>query len=290
MLVMSSTRISKLSFLFLSLFFLKANAQKTEVGVLLGVSSYYGDIVNTYDPSTFRFAGTFFLRYHLDPRLAIRANLAYARVTGADSNSKDSEFQRNRNMSFFTDIIELSAVAEYNLIADKNKGRRVRTPFIPYVYGGIGVFYYEPWATYPVTGQPIRLRPLQTDGSSYSPIAICIPVGIGFRIYLSRNWQLGAELGARLTSTSHIDDVDGNSKYPDPADLPSDAARVMYDPNPSPKDPDTGIGYGKPGKVRGKVENINDIYFIGGVTLSYRLWPGKVRSYGGKAIRCPRFY
>lgn len=286
----ASTRIPKLLLVLLSFCSLGANAQKTEIGGLLGFATYYGDIVNTYDPQTFRFAGGIFMRYHFDDRFAIRGNFMYARVTGADSTSPDSEFQRNRNMSFFTDIYELSAVAEYNLIADKNKGRRVRTPVVPYVYAGLGVFYYEPWATYPVTGQPIKLRPLQLDGSSYSSFAICAPVGAGVRFYLSRNWQLGIDLGVRFTTTSHIDDVDGNSVYPDPAKLPSDAARIMYDPSKGPKDPDTGIGYGQPGKIRGKVENINDLYFIGGVTLSYRLWPGKVRGYGGKAIRCPRFY
>lgn len=285
-----STRISKLLFVCLSFFFLKANAQKTEIGVLLGVSTYYGDIVNNFDPNTFRFSGGLFMRYHLNQRWVIRGNLAYARVTGADSVSKDSEFQRNRNMSFYTDIIELSGVAEYNLIADKNKGRRVKTPIIPYVYGGLGVFYYQPWAIYPVTGKPIELRPLKTDGSSYSTIALCIPVGVGVRFYLNRTWQLGFDFGARFTSTSHIDDVAGNSVYPDPSQLPSAAARIMYDPSKAPKDPDTGIGYGKPGKIRGKIKNLNDMYFIAGVTLSYRLWPGKVRGYGGKAIRCPRFY
>jgi hypothetical protein len=286
-----STRIYKmLLILCLSSFGMKVSAQKTEVGVLLGVATYYGDVVNNFEPSTFRFAGSIFMRYHLDERFAIRGSFAYARVTGADSISDDSEFQRNRNWSFYTDIYELSAIAEFNLIPDRNKGRKVRTPVIPYVFGGLGVFYYEPWAIYPPTGQPIKLRPLQTDGSSYPSFAICVPLGLGVRFYLNRTWQIGAEFGMRMTTTSHIDDLDGNSVYPDPSQLPSDASRIMYDPSKLPRDPDTGIGYGKPGKVRGKIENLNDIYFIGGVTLTYRLWPGKVRGYGGRSVRCPRFY
>jgi hypothetical protein len=278
-----STRISTFLLVLLSFSVNRASAQKTEIGGLLGLSTYYGDVVNTFDPSTLKFAGGLFLRYHLGERFAMRFNLNYARVMGADSNSKDSEFQRNRNMSFYSDIYEFSGVVEYNLIADRNKGRRVRTPVIPYIYAGIGAFYYEPWRENPATGQPVKLRPLQTDGSSYSSVAICAPVGMGVRFYLNRTWQLGFDMGIRFTSTSHLDDIDGNSVYPSAEQLPSDLSRAMYDPSPN--------SYGGiPGKIRGKVENINDLYFIGGVTLSCRLWPGKVRGYGGKAIRCPRFY
>ncbi len=293
-----SAYISKILLVIFALAGVKSYAQKTEIGGVLGVSYYWGDVVNTFQPSTANIGGTFFMRYHLNSRVALRGNLSYAKLGGSDADSKDSEWQRNRNFSFTTEIIELSGVAEYNLIPDKNKGRRVKTVFVPYVFGGVGLFYFNPKAINPVTGQELALRPLKLDGKGYSPVAICIPLGIGFRTYLTRNWQIGVELGARYSLSSHIDDVAGRSEYPSVNDLPNEQARIMFDPSKARIEQikESGDTYvpGKnssPGDPRGKNELISDVYFIGGVTLSYRIWPrGAARSYGGRAIRCPRFY
>jgi hypothetical protein len=283
---------------FLLLFTVKGFAQKTEIGGLLGGSYYWGDVNNNLQLQLIRPAATFFVRYHLDPRFAVRANLSYARVTGADTISRDSKWQTERNLSFWTDIIELSGIVEYNLIADNNKGRRVKNAVIPYVFGGLGAFYYNPKATNPITGKTVDLRPLQTNGVGYSSIALCIPLGAGVRVYLNKNWQIGFELGMRYSLSSYIDDVDGNAKYPDIASLGSDDAKVMTDPNQKrlaeirAAGGDPNVPGGKVGRDRGKNNVLSDVYFISGVTVSYRIWPKGTRSHsgGGRAIRCPRFY
>ncbi len=290
-----STRISFIVFTALSFFGMSAHAQKTEVGVLLGGGYYWGDIVNTFQPSTIKPGGSLFVRYHLDSRMAVRGNFSYTTIGGSDVDSKDSKWQVARNFSFKTNIVELSGVLEYNLLPDKNKGRRLRSFFVPYVYGGLGVFYFDPRAINPVTGNEVKLRPLKLDGGGYSPVALCIPLGVGFRAYLTRNWQIGFDIGARYSLSSHLDDVTGNSVYPSINDMASDDARVMFDPSRKrvyhiKESGNTYSPSAKEGKVRGKNELVSDVYFIGGVTLSYRIWPRGARSYGGKAIRCPRFY
>lgn len=264
--------------------------QKTEIGFVAGPSYYYGDIVNSFQPEELSRPGvSVFLRYHLDPRLALRGNFGFAMIGGSDSYSGNTPWQKSRNMSFKGFVTEVSGIAEFNLIPDKNKGRRVKTPFIPYVFAGFGFIYFESYRDNPVTGDKnVFLRPLQLDGTSYAPIAVTVPLGIGARYYLTRNWTIGVEFGPRWTSTSQLDNIDGNSVYPAIGDLPNQTAREMYDPGLP--DPITGIKAGRVGRERGKIEYINDLYFIGGITVSYRIWPRGVRSYGGRAIRCPRFY
>ncbi len=269
-------------------------AQKTEFGVLAGGSYYYGDIVSSnIEPKSVGPAFGIFLRHHYNKKIAFRGNLMYCRVQGADSNlvlRSDTKWQKARNLAFYSDIIEISGIVEYNLIKDQNKGRRVKNTTVPYVFAGLGFFYFEPKAIHPISGKPINLRPLQLEGSSYLPIALALPLGAGVRWYLTKNWQIGFELGMRLTSTSHLDDITGDSRYPDPATLPNDNARIMSVRNSNSVNADNQMATNFTGKPRGKIAYITDIYFIGGVTLSYRLWPKGARSFQGKAIRCPKFF
>lgn len=262
-------------------------AQKLEAAILGGVSYYYGDIVNySFQPESLKPATGMFLRYHISPSFSIRANAMYCRIFGADSNlkySNDTKWQKERNLAFYSDIYELSGMLEYNFIADENKGRTVRNRFIPYMFAGFGVFSFEPKAIHPITGDPIALRPLKLDGSSYSPIAYAMPLGAGLRCYLNKNWQVGIEIGMRFTTTSHLDDIDGASLYPNPEMLASDDARIMVSRNKNSMNPTTQMVPNINGKPRGKIDYITDIYFINGITVSYRFWTFS------KAIRKGRF-
>jgi hypothetical protein len=289
------TQTAKILVILLSLIGFNSYAQKSEMGIITGGSYYYGDIINTLELGTIKFGGSLFMRYHLSPRLAIRSNLSYAKLGASDSHANSTDWQKYRNLSFTTNIIELSGVAEYNLLEDKNKGRRLRTPFIPYVYGGLGLFYFNPKAINPVSGQEVALRPLALNGKVYSPVALCIPFGAGFRYYLTTNWQIGLDIGIRYSFSSYIDDVAGKSLYPQIAELYSDDARVLYNPNKDridriKKGESNNIG-GSNGKERGKNEILSDMYVVGGASISYRIWPkGRARKYGGRTIRNPKFY
>ncbi|MES2559162.1 MAG: DUF6089 family protein [Bacteroidota bacterium] len=273
---------------------LKVTAQKTEFGFLAGGSYYYGDIVNTnFQPKTVGPGFGVLIRYHYNKRIALRGNLMYCRVQGADSNlvfRADTKWQKTRNLAFYSDILEVSGTVEYSLIEDANKSRRMHNRVIPYVFGGIGIFYFDPMAISPVSGKPIALRPLMLGGESYLPVAVAFPLGVGIRCYITKNWQVGVELGMRVTTTSNLDDIEGSSTYPDPATLPNDNARIMSVRNVNSVNTETQMADNFTGKPRGKIDYISDLYFIGGVTVSYRLWPKGARTYQGMAIRCPRFY
>lgn len=267
---------------FLGLFLLCCThlyAQKTELGGLIGPTYYWGDIVNNIELSNVKLGGSFFVRYHYTPRVAFRANLSYARVTGADSVTGATVWQTNRNLSFWTHIVEASGVVEYNILRDENTGRKINNRGIPYVYGGLAVFYFNPKATNPISGKEVALQPLQLNGVSYSRVALSIPIGLGYRYYLNRNWQVGFEFGLRYSLSSYIDDVGGKSIYPKLESLNGDDARVLWSPSPKRlgQIQETGSTYvgGPEGKERGKNEWVSDVYFLTGITVSYRLWPGE---------------
>lgn len=259
-------------------------SQKLEMGLLLGGSYYYGDVVNEIEVSTIGPAGAVFLRYHMNDRFALRGTGAFARVSGDDKLSS-SPWQQNRNWAFFTDIIEGSLQLEYNLIEDRNSGRKIRNPFIPYVFAGVGAFYFKPQTDH--FGGAQSLAPLMTSGVKYEQIAAAIPIGVGFRYYISKQIQLGFEIGFRYTTTSYIDDIGGTDKYVDPATTPFPAlVESLYSRSPSNRN--VGDARGKMGYTTLK---LNDSYIVGGLTLSYRFSKGGGgRGFGGKAIRCPRFY
>ncbi len=264
-----------------------AIAQRLEFGLLLGGAYYYGDVVNELEVTTIRQAAGGFLRLHLNDRFAIKGFGGYARVTGDDKLSS-SPWQKGRNWAFFTDIFEGSLQLEYNLIEDRNSGRKIRNPFIPYIFAGVGAFYFKPQTEH--FGNAQSLAPLMTSGKKYEQIAAAVPVGVGFRYYLSKKIQVGFEVGFRYTSTSYIDDIGGSDKYVDPSITPYPSlVESLYSRSASNRNP--GDARGKMGYTTLK---LNDSYLIGGVTISYRFSKGGGggggRGFGGKAIRCPRFY
>lgn len=276
------------------------NAQKIDVGILLGGSYYYGDVVNELEPSTMRGAVGGFLRYRLGNRFAIKAYGGFNQVSGDDQLS-ESEWQRQRNWTFQTNILEGSLQLEWNLIEDRNRGRRFANPFIPYLFGGIGMFNFTPKSDF--NGQMVSLAPLQLSGVPYETNGICVPFGIGARYYVARKFQLGFELGLRYTNTSYIDDIAPDNVYQNPSTTPSPTlTQYFYSRSTANRNP---------GDLRSKMGNVkegtgsngfnqflgaSDFYVIMGVTAAYTFGEAtgggggsRGRSYG-KAIRCPRFY
>lgn len=262
--------------------------QNWELGGFIGTTSNYSDPSNEFKVQNLRYSLMGFARKHLDKHWTIRANVAAVRIAGIDSISS-SYFQQTRNLNFFTDILEVSGQVEYNLLEDKTRGRRIKNRTIPYVFLGLGLAYYIPKTIH--VGSEYELAPLQTGGKNYSQLCLVMPMGAGVRYYLSPRWQIGFEIGMRLTSTSYLDDIESGSKYPDPADLPSDLSRYLYDRSAVEKDPVTGLGFGHPGYDRSKLDWLPyDIYLLAGMTISYKFNIVGGSRIGGRALRCPRFY
>jgi hypothetical protein len=280
----------------------------TSIGGSINAMNYVGDL----DPGpSFLSPGIKFTRENLGlcivqrmwPRVSFRGSLNWGIVKGSDAqnasyNAKDIN-RKIRNLSFRSQITEV----KFDVIVDlwENRGKFQKRPdYTPYFFAGINYFHMNPKAKTP-DGHYVALEPLHTEGKSYSLNQIAIPIGLGFRYKLSKQWDLAFEMGWRFTFTDHLDDV--SSRYADPQSLgdPTSLSNIMANrtmeaynsdpqlrayidntpglqPQPDGNGGTTVATYGKAGDKRG--DKNRDWYIVTGFHLTYIL-PGKVI--------CPKF-
>ncbi len=262
-------------------------AQGIEFGLFLGASNYMGDLSNdAVVLSTTAPSASVIARYNLGERWALKGFFGYGRVSGTDENSSDA-VAKSRNLSFVTDIYEASLQMEFNLVKNSNRYTSSKK-LIPYLFAGVGLFNFNPKTE--LTGTIYELQPLGTEGQGttayndrekYALTQVCIPFGFGFKKKLTKRLSMGFEFGARYTFTNYLDDVGG--VYADanvvgrsngtPAKLLSDRSWEISA---------NGKNVFKDGDPRSmKKININDVYFMTGITFTY-IFPNA-------GMRCPRF-
>ena len=227
----------------------------------LGTSTYYGDLANSSsyvqtDPNI-----NVGLQYYITNRISARAELNWFTLAGDDKDANGGG--RNiRNLSFQSSNFELSAVAIVNLF--KNGDRYYRRPnFNVYGFGGIGLLYFNPKATY--KGISYSLQPLKTEGVAYSLVTPVIPFGIGVRFKVTPQFNVSIEAGFRKTFTDYLDDV--STKYIDNNSFTDPIAKALADRRPELKDP---LPVASAGFIRGN-PNSNDSYMLLNVKLEYYL-------------------
>jgi hypothetical protein len=167
-------------------------------------------------------------RYRINKRFASRTDFSYLLVKGDDKLTLEP-FRHNRNLSFKSNIFELSTNIEISLSFDRHGNRyHIKKTLVRrykayssyyYVFVGIGAFYFNPKAQY--GGNWYELQKLSTEGEGlpggppkYKRVSICIPIGIGARYKLNAKWTIGIEYNFRKTFTDYIDDCSGT--YYDP--------------------------------------------------------------------------
>ncbi len=198
--------------LFLILFacsfsFLKA--QSFEAGGWAGISYYFGDLNTNL---SFKHPGPsagLVGRIVFSERLAFKVSANYAKLGFYDSYS-NNEFQRARNLSFESHIIDGAAQLEFHFL--KYVHGHEDYFFTPYLFGGPGIFYFNPRAKY--EDEWVALNPLGTEGqarnSEYFLVQPAINYGLGFKFDLSVDWSINFEISGRAIFTDYLDDV---SKY-----------------------------------------------------------------------------
>jgi hypothetical protein len=256
------------------------------LGVFGGVANYWGDLVERPFQSSrgaFGLTGT----WTVSQRFNIRTGLTFARVAGADSNSK-SDVLKARNLSFQSNIAEFSLLAEYNIF------NLDQVRWTPYIFAGLAVYHFDPF-TYDPSNTRVYLQPLTTEGQGidgygtqpYKLTQMAIPFGGGFKYAISDKLHLGIEAGIRKLFTDHLDDVSGD--YADPADLLAargpQSAELAYRGDELP-----GGNPGSPpkGEMRGG-SKFKDYYYFTGLHLSLQLGEGGLFSGGrDKGYGCPK--
>lgn len=176
-----------------------------------GGMNYIGDLNNQSALTLPRPAGGIGLRYALDNRWAFRGELSYGSI------DCEKDYNRLRNLSFKSNMLELAALAEFNF-APYGSGATERL-WTPYLFGGLAVFHFNPMARY-VTSDGVEhwaeLQPLCTEGQGtsqysdrkmYQLTQISLPFGVGIKARMGKAFSLSVEYGFRMTWTDYLDDV-----------------------------------------------------------------------------------
>ncbi len=208
----------------------QADAQKGyEVGGWLGVAHYFGDLNTTFKVNRPGIAGGIVGRYNFNTRISVKVSANYGRVSAYDSDSKN-QFELTRNLSFRSNIIEGAGQIEFNFLPYIHGSRD--DFFTPYLFGGLGFFYFNPQAK--LDGEWIPLQPLGTEGQpiggEYNKGQMSLVYGAGFKMDLSYAWSLNFELSARALFTDYLDDV--STVYPNSVELQAlrgDVAAMLSD-------------------------------------------------------------
>lgn len=182
-----------------------------EIGITFGAANYYGDLQQKLFPSYgYQPMIGVVYKYFLSPYVGIRLGASYTTLTAADSLS-NIPVDKARNLSFGTHLFEVHGALEVNFIPIEV----LRHKATPYIFGGISVFYFDPYAIDDV-GDQVYLRPLSTEGEGlpmypdrkeYSLVNMAFPFGGGFKFFIGKTIMLTTEVGFRYTNTDYLDDV-----------------------------------------------------------------------------------
>jgi hypothetical protein len=256
----------------------------TEYGISLGGSQYFGDLNDKYGLKFVRPVAGVFLRYQFNPFIAARASVSATRI-GYSDNLSDNIYYKTRNLSFESNIYEFAIQSEFNFTKFATGEPNMR--FSPYLTGGVGVFYYNPYTE--LDGKRYNLRKIGTEGQNlegfenrkYNSFSVCFPIGLGFKYWVTPGFNIGLEIADRLTFTDYIDDVSrsyvGVDKFPsNSAAYPNPATRLQDRSVDNPIGNDAALG--RPGKQRGNSQT-SDQYLYGILNLSFQL----------KVYRCPSY-
>lgn len=204
---------------------------RTELTVGMGVTNFLGELggrdqigspfVWDLELSQTKPALSLGYRYYTFEKQALRANFTYGILAGNDNLTSEA-FRQNRNLNFKSDIFEFSLVYELHFFTEQlghvydlrgAKGEKSSRVGL-YIFAGVGGFYFQPKSL--LNGTYVELKPLSTEGQGieggpeeYNNFQFCIPMGVGLRKALSKQWSAGLELQYTKTFTDYIDDVSG---------------------------------------------------------------------------------
>lgn len=260
--------------IFLSIFFcisfINISAQYTpnqEFGILGGTAYYLGDMNNTHF-NNLQIAGGITYRKNFDRRFSFKSSALYTNIYADDANSSDP-IKVNRNLSFKSDIIDLSGQIEFNFLPYQT-GNPLYS-WSPFVFIGASIYTHNPKAE-ASDGQWYSLQELGTEGQGttsfpnrkkYPLTQLSMPFGGGLKVAVSENFNIIFEYGLRKTFTDYLDDV--SMTY---VGIPSEFNNIAIELS----DRTIKDGREPAGADRSLSGNTNkDWYSFSGITLSFKI-------------------
>jgi hypothetical protein len=252
----------------------QSTVQQGEIGISAGAAHYFGDLNPKLRVNRPKAAFGVFVRKQYGDYIAVRLSGHFAQLGYSDVYNSYNTFMHTRNLSFNTNIWEFTIQGDFNFFRFIPGDLYKR--YSPYITFGAGIFNFNPYTYY--LGQKVFLQPLGTEGQGsaaypnrkpYSLMAVCFPIGVGYKYSVNSKVNVGLEIVYHFTTTDYIDDV--STTYAGPAAFP---------PLPNGKPSIAGVlqdrsyVYGPPigtaGKQRG-YSNQKDSYVMAELMVSVNL-------------------
>lgn len=262
----------------IALFAQNSIVQEGEFGIGVGAAHYFGDLNTRARLNRPKLAAGIFFRKNFNNYVALRIAGNFAQLGYSDIYNTQNEFMRRRNLSFNTNVWELSLQGDFNFYRFMPGDPDFN--WTPYVTLGVSAFSYDPYAY--LNGQKYYLRQLGTEGQGsplypdrrqYSSMALAIPFGVGIKYSINERTNIGFEILYRFTNTDYLDDV--SKTYVDPAVFPPNpdgspsAAYLLSD-----RSYETGAPIGIKGRQRGVSQNkdqfVTALFYISFNLQSYK--------------------
>ena len=246
--------------------------QEGEFGIGIGAAHYFGDLNTRAALNKPKFSAGAFFRKQFGNYIGLKIAANYAQIGYSDIYSQN-ETQKRRNLSFNSNIWELSVSGDFNFF--KFYPGISGFTYTPYVSLGVGVFSYDPYAY--LANQKYFLRPIGTEGQGssaypdrkpYSSMAVCFPIALGFKYNLNEKTNMFIEAGYRFTNTDYLDDV--SRTYAPDAFSPLPNGQLSAGQLLSDRSYETGTPIGIKGRQRGNSTQ-KDGYVIAQVGISFNL-------------------
>lgn len=262
---------------------------KVEAGFNIGPSFFLGDLggnagkgerfIKDVNLELTKVIKGVFITVYPNVWLGIRIAAQTGKLDGKDNiiNTKgvDELWRKQRNLDFKSTLSEAYIAAEIFPLMMLRKYEDYEPRLRPYGIIGIGVFHFNPQGS--ITGANgnkswYYLQPLRTEGQGtteyparnmYSLTQVNVPMGGGFKYFLSDKVNISFEVLLRKTFTDYIDDVSTEYIDPDLFDKYLSApdaliARQIHDKTYGIVTP--GVSRYEPGTQRGNPRQ-NDSYF-----------------------------
>ena len=163
----------------------KAQDYKYEIGGMLGMTGYLGDVNNSNMYTHPGIVGGGIFRYNHNSRWAFKSTLSLATISG-DSKSIDMKFPEGEEYQFSSSLIDLGLTAEFNFL---NFGvgppYKKLKPISPYMVAGVGFVF------------------AMCNGSNQA--SFTIPIGIGVKYKYKDRLNLGFEFTMHKEFSDRID-------------------------------------------------------------------------------------
>ncbi len=252
--------MSRFLILLAGLFFLvEGQAQRGwEAGGWLGTAVYFGDLNNRLDITRPGIAGGVNGRFNFNTRICAKSSLSYARLSADDADSPNN-FERDRNLSFSSNVFDLTNTMEFNFFPYVHGHEDYY--YTPYLLAGFSIFRFNPKAE--LNGQEYNLREHQTELVRYGNFSGGLTVGGGWKVDLNRRISINIEFTYRRLFTDYFDDV--SSVYPNETTLLNQQGQIGVDLS----DRSLVDGISGEGRQRGNSKDNDSFSFLGISIMRY---------------------